>query len=231
MSAYTENTMKPVLKNELLVLVPESPEDEAAIAVWKSGRDGHVLALLGNSGTGAAVKFLGPREDVCREPINVTSRHPDPQIKLIGNFADTPFELDGERYGSVEGFWQGLRFPERSADRRRIAELSGSAAKRAGEGQPYGATVKYRGEEVPVGTWGHWQWMHRACHAKFTQNYEAMSALMATGERPLVHKVRKDSRTIPGVIMADIWMRIRATIQAGGQRAAKEEETESDADE
>lgn len=207
--------MRTLLRSDVLVLIPESPDDEAAIAAWRAGRDNHVLALLSDGGTGAAMKFLGPREHVCREPINVTSTHPDPAIQLIGNFAATPFVLDGERYASVEGFWQGLRFPEGSADRRRIAQLAGSAAKRAGEDEPYGATVRHRGHDVAVGTWHHWQLMERACRAKFTQHAEAMSALVATGERPLVHKVRKDSRTIPGAIMAEIWMRTRAAILAG----------------
>ncbi|MEY4566398.1 MAG: hypothetical protein RLY14_1368, partial [Planctomycetota bacterium] len=30
-----------------------------------------------------------------------------------------------------------------------------------------------------------------------------------TGKRPLTHITNKDSRNIPGVIMAEIWMKIR----------------------
>jgi predicted NAD-dependent protein-ADP-ribosyltransferase YbiA (DUF1768 family) len=51
--------------------------------------------------------------------------------------------------------------------------------------------------------------MRRACEAKFAQHEGARTALLDTGERWLTHRVRKDSRTIPGAIMADIWMRIR----------------------
>ena len=36
-----------------------------------------------------------------------------------------------------------------------------------------------------------------------------IAVLLSTGERPLMHRTRRDSRTIPGVVMADIWMRIR----------------------
>ena len=201
--------MKVVVKSDMLVLVPESPEETAALGEWKAGREGYVLSLLHNAGQGATVRFLGPREDVCREPINVTSRHPDPQIQLIGNLAATPFELDGIGYGSVEGFWQSLKY-DAPGERLRVAALSGHEAKQAGWAVEYGATVKYLGEEFAVGTWAHWQLMAKACAAKFEQCFEARSALIATGERPLVHKVRKDSRTIPGVVMADIWTRIRA---------------------
>ncbi len=201
--------MKVIVKPELLVLVPETAEETTALGEWKAGREGYVLGLVANAGAGATVRFLGPRADVCREPINVTSRHPDPQVQLIGNLAETPFELDGERYASVEGFWQALKF-ESESDRRRVGGLSRSEAKRAGYAVEYGATVTCRGQAVPVGTWAHWQLMAAACAAKFEQCYEARSALIATGERPLIHKVRKDSKTIPGAIMAEIWMRIRA---------------------
>ena len=37
--------------------------------------------------------------------------------------------------------------------------------------------------------------------------------LHAPTQRGLTHTMRKDSRTIPGVIMADIWMRIRARMR------------------
>jgi predicted NAD-dependent protein-ADP-ribosyltransferase YbiA (DUF1768 family) len=56
--------------------------------------------------------------------------------------------------------------------------------------------------------------MTRACRAKFTQHAEAMAALLGTGERPLVHRMRRDSRTIPGAVMAEIWMKLRAELRA-----------------
>jgi hypothetical protein len=55
--------------------------------------------------------------------------------------------------------------------------------------------------------------MRRACEAKLAQNDDARAALLATGERPLVHRVRHDSRSIPGVVMADIWMALRARLR------------------
>jgi predicted NAD-dependent protein-ADP-ribosyltransferase YbiA (DUF1768 family) len=56
--------------------------------------------------------------------------------------------------------------------------------------------------------------MRRACLAKFTQNADAATALRATGERPLIHVVRRDSRTIPGVVMAAIWMDLRGGLRS-----------------
>jgi predicted NAD-dependent protein-ADP-ribosyltransferase YbiA (DUF1768 family) len=55
--------------------------------------------------------------------------------------------------------------------------------------------------------------MERACWAKFSQNEDAREALLTTGERPLAHVMRHDSTTIPGAIMAQIWMRIRRRLR------------------
>jgi predicted NAD-dependent protein-ADP-ribosyltransferase YbiA (DUF1768 family) len=204
--------MKTLLQPDTLVLVPENEEERAALAAWKAAHDGFAFVTIENSGSGATLTALGPRAEACREPINVTSSSPDP-IRLIANFAPTPFELDGERYACVEAFWQSLRFP--LAERPRIAALSGSEAKQESEKQPYGSHVVYRGQPIAVGTWDHWQLMRRACAAKFEQNENARVALLATGERPLVHRVRRDSRSIPGVIMAEIWMELRARLRQG----------------
>lgn len=203
-------SVKTLMQPDHLVLVPESEDERAALASWRDQHDGFAFALLPNRGTGAAFTALGPRDEACREPINVTSTSPDP-IRLIANFAPTPFEFDGIRYACVEAFWQSLRF--RDEERARIAVMDGPAAKTESERQPYGETVVYRGRAIPVGTHEHWQLMRRACRAKFEQNADARAALLGTGERPLIHVVRRDSRTIPGVIMADIWMRIRAGLR------------------
>jgi predicted NAD-dependent protein-ADP-ribosyltransferase YbiA (DUF1768 family) len=200
--------MKTVFKSERLVLVPENAEEAEQLASWKRAAMGQVLTLDDNVGSGVSLKPLGLQLDVCREPINVTSQHPDEAIRLIANFADTPFMLDGLAYESVESFWQGLKATD-PMERRRIAALPGSRAKSDKSIPKYDATFQYGGATIVVGTWDHWQLMKRACTAKFQQNVAAQDALVATGHRPLAHKVRRDSKVIPGVIMADIWMSIR----------------------
>jgi len=213
--------MKTLLKPDGVVLIPETDDERAALAAWKSAHDDFVFALIENQGVGAMLNALGPREEAIREPINVWSGSRDPQIALIANFAGTPFELDGMRYASVESFWQSLRFPQ--AERSRIAAYDGARAKHESEKQPYGTQILYGGVEIPVGSHGHWRLMKRACYAKFAQNADARAALLATGTRPLEHKVRHDSHTIPGVIMADIWMAIRQTLRNSGKADAEED--------
>jgi predicted NAD-dependent protein-ADP-ribosyltransferase YbiA (DUF1768 family) len=174
-----------------------------------------VLRVRSSDSPSLELHDLGERTDACRETINVVSDSPDQVARLISNFAATPFKLDGHRYQSVESFWQGLKFSSEE-DRLRMAQLDGPHARAEGEQQGYGATINYRGEEIPVGTAAHWRLMEKACRAKFDQNPEARTALLATGERPLIHVVRRDSKTVPGVIMAQIWMRIRKRLRTAG---------------
>jgi len=200
--------MNVLLKEKHLIVIPENEAESRALAAWRMGHAGHVFTMEPGRGSGVALSDLGPREEACNLPISVWSKSPDPSIQLISNFAATPFALDGQTYASVEAFWQGLKF-ENAAERLRVAALVGREAKRAGNMKPYETAVSHDGRLIPVGTWQHWELMERACRAKFTQNAHARAALLATGKRPLVHRLRRDSRDIPGVIMAEIWMRIR----------------------
>lgn len=203
--------MKVVLKDALVVVIAETDDEAAGLARWKAAHGDHVLLARADALPGAValeLHDLGRRAEACREPINVVSSSPDPAVRLISNLATTPFELDGRRYRSVESFWQGLKFPS-DAERARIADSDGPRALSEGSRQGYGRTIVYEGAEIPVGTHEHWRLMERACAAKFEQNGDARAALIATGERPLVHIVKRDSRSIPGVIMAQIWMRVR----------------------
>jgi predicted NAD-dependent protein-ADP-ribosyltransferase YbiA (DUF1768 family) len=211
--------VKALLKPNVIALAPDAPEEIDTLAQWCADHDTFVFALSENSSRGGALITLGPRAEACREPINVVSSAPSP-ICLIANFAATPFELDGMRYACVEAFWQSLRFP--LSERARIAAMPGPQAKQASQAQPYGSHVIYNEKEIPVGTWEHWQLMRRACCAKFEQNEDARSALLATGERPIVHRVRRDSRTIPGVIMAEIWMSLRAHFRSAASAASSQ---------
>jgi predicted NAD-dependent protein-ADP-ribosyltransferase YbiA (DUF1768 family) len=215
--------MKVILKSRVVILVPESEEEQANVESWKTTQQGHVLGVTQNTGAGLTLTDLGPREDACNIPINVSSMSRHPADKFISNFARAPFILDGREYQSVEGFWQGLKF-EKESDRRRVAQLVGGEARRAGQECEYGDTITYEGLAIPVGAWKHWELMERACWAKFTQSEEARAALLSTGERPLQHRMRRDSKTIPGAIMAEIWMRIRRKLRNQEEVAESEEE-------
>lgn len=203
--------MRVIIKTGRLIVVAETDDERVELAAFESAARGHVFRLdMGGDG-GLSLSDLGAEDAACREPINVTSLSADPRIAILGNFAPTPFTLDGRKYESIESFWQGLKF-EADSERARIAALDGRRAKTEGSAVPQPASFEYEGETITAGTWRHWALMERANRAKFTQNGYAAEALLATGNRPLVHIVRPDSKTIPGVIMAQIWMRIRTAL-------------------
>ena len=204
--------MRVVLKPGVVAIAPENEAERDAFLAWRAAAAGHVFAFDGGSDKGAALLDLGLREEACREPINIVYTETDPRFRPISNLAHAPFRLDGRDYASVEGFWQGLRFSE-SAARARVAHLWGLEARHSGSKLPRAATFTYAGETYATGGPGHHTLMRRACEAKFAQNAEARDALLATGERPLTHRVPRDSATIPGALMADIWMRIRHAIR------------------
>lgn len=200
------------LKNDLAAIIPESPEDLSALRQWAAALKNHVFVLAEGEGQACRLIDLGPRDEACRKPINITSRSTDEGHRLISNLAHTPFNLDGHDFASIEGFWQGLKFPD-EAVRRSIAKLHGHEARLAGSPAETHDNFLYQGQQVRVGTWDHWKLMERACEAKFKQHAEAKAALLATGSRPLTHKTGRDSHNIPAVIMADIWMSIRDRIR------------------
>ena len=199
------------LKDKLLIVTAETDEEQQAVSEFASRMNGRAFALFHQDPRTFRLTDLGPMAEACREPINISSRSPDPAVQLISNFAQTPFELDGQPYASVEAFWQGLKFPD-AARRRQIAAFHGQEARQAGFEAPDSVTVEYAGQDVRVGTYDHWRLMSKACWAKFNQHEGARRALLGTGERPLQHKTRRDSRSIPGVIMADIWMKVRRSL-------------------
>jgi predicted NAD-dependent protein-ADP-ribosyltransferase YbiA (DUF1768 family) len=194
------------LRKDVLVIEPAG-EEAGPLRDWLAAHVGKVFWLRESKDKTLIFHSLGDRADACREPLNITSRSRG-SLNLISNFAATPFVLDEQGYASIEGFWQGLKFPA-DDDRRRLAGLAGSEAKDAGYYAPPADHIIYLGQDVRVGTWDHWRLMERACSAKFEQHAAAREALLSTGTRPLVHQTKPDSRSIPGVIMADIWMRLR----------------------
>lgn len=202
--------MKLTFQNDVIGLGAET-ETEREICALLAAADGHVFRLHCTSERGFAFAEIGPEADARREPLNIT-RSVAPRFAAISNLAHTPFDIDGERYASIEGFWQGLKFTDHQS-RRAIARLSGVDAKAAGDcaGQPL--FITHGDRSIAAGSPEHWALMRAACHAKFTQHAIAREALLATGERWLTHKVRKDSRTIPGVIMAEIWMALRRQLR------------------
>lgn len=202
--------MKISFQNNVIGLSAETAE-EREFCKLLGAVDGYVFKLNAATERGMSFSEIGPEDDARRAPLNIV-RSIAPIFAPISNLAHTPFVLDGLNYASIEGFWQGLKTVD-PAQRRALARLSGAEAKKKGSSLDQPSRFDYGGVDIAAGSPEHWDLMRMACEAKFTQNRDARAALLATGERWLTHKARRDSRTIPGAIMADIWMRLRARLK------------------
>ncbi|MEK7465702.1 MAG: hypothetical protein AAB631_02915 [Patescibacteria group bacterium] len=138
--------------------------------------------------------------------------------RFLSNFWPSFFVLDDEELSSVEGFIQGIKFPE--------GDLNRSAAFRSvmGEAKKFSekAERKYvwwKGEEIPYGSVEHHALIERAIRAKFGQNSELRYALQETKNLVLINQVLASGETsLPAPVFCDILTRIRAEYKLAGAR-------------
>ncbi len=95
----------------------------------------------------------------------LSKRH---ELGLLSNFAPTPFTYRGQRYASLEGFWQMMLYPESPTDERarfpglkwehtrdQVAQMTAFEAKQAGTLAEHNMTtmqidwVTFEGKKMP----------------------------------------------------------------------------------
>lgn len=156
------------------------------------------------------------------------------ELGLLSNFAETPFLLDGQRYQSLEGFWQSLKLPEDHDDPRMryeefrsfpvsrvsLQKMVGFSAKRYGSRASeimdrHGIDwVSYRGKRFPYRSYektgDFYKLIRRAMQAKFDQNPAVRQLLASTGQLRLQADHHQSRFDPPAWSYQDIWMEIRA---------------------
>jgi len=161
--------------------------------------------------------------------LNIASYSDDWRSRLLSTFARTPFELQlgakTVRCESVEGFWQGLKWPEHSSERLRVFGLWGLEAKLAGTGAPAG-DIDIGGRRVARGSPAHHALAEQAMRAKLEQNADVEAALRATVGLRLTHDLIDehgapvpDSLTLPKAVFVEIWTRLRDELVSRGTAA------------
>jgi predicted NAD-dependent protein-ADP-ribosyltransferase YbiA (DUF1768 family) len=157
------------------------------------------------------------------------------ELGLLSNFAATPFTLDGERYASLEGFWQMMMYPEGPDDprarfpglewkytRAQVAAMTAFEAKAAGDlawanMKKMGINwVTYRGRRMDyyVPDKGeHYALIVRATKAKIEQNPEVRKVLLATGDLKLRPDHHQPADAPPSWRYFDIYMELRGTMR------------------
>lgn len=153
------------------------------------------------------------------------------ELGLLSNFAATPFELDGQRYASLEGFWQMMMYPEGPDDpravypglewthtRAEVAAMTAFEAKKAGDlawanMKRMGINwVTYRGLKMDyyVADKGpHYGLIVRGMRAKLEQNPEVKRVLLATGDLKLRPDHDQPADAPPSWKYYEIWTDLR----------------------
>ncbi len=126
--------------------------------------------------------------------INVSSGSEEKVARKLSNFSKDGFVIDGIKMASVEGFVQGIKFPEFPIEdiRRDIAfRLAGKEAKKiGGEAAKFEQEfVWWKGKKIIYGSTEHYALNERAIRAKFEQNPEAMAALLSTKGKKITHEL------------------------------------------
>ncbi len=119
--------------------------------------------------------------------LNISAVSDDWRGVALSNFVLSPFILEGRLFASVEGFIQGIKFPEQDPRRERAFTLSAWDAKKLG-GEAGLEGVYWRGECLPYGSERHHQLIASAIRARILQSEGLRQALISTQGLVLVHE-------------------------------------------
>ena len=161
----------------------------------------------------------------------LSKRH---ELGILSNFAATPFAYRGQKYASVEGFWQMMLYPEGRDDqramaagitwphtRREVSQMTAFEAKNAGDlafknMQKMGIDwVTFEGRRMTY--WSktkgeHYRLILDVMRAKLAQNPKVREVLLSTGDL----KLRPDHYQEEGAPAEwryfDIWMQLRGEL-------------------
>jgi len=157
------------------------------------------------------------------------------ELGLLSNFAATPFTFHGQRYASLEGFWQMMKYPEGPDDprakfpgvqwnytREQVAQLTSFDAKHAGDlgeknMQAMGITwVTFEGRRMeykPKTPGEHYHLIVEATREKVRQNPEVKKVLLSTGDLILKPDHHQEPDAPAAWHYFDILMQIRAELR------------------
>jgi predicted NAD-dependent protein-ADP-ribosyltransferase YbiA (DUF1768 family) len=162
----------------------------------------------------------------------LSKRH---ELGLLSNFAPTPFVFHGQRYASLEGFWQMMKYPEGPDDprakfsglewkytREQVAQMVAFEANHAGALASDNMSrmkitwVSFEGkrfEYKPAVPGEHYKLIVEATWEKVKQNPEVKKVLLSTGDLILKPDHRQESNAPAAWQYFDILMQIRNELQ------------------
>lgn len=118
--------------------------------------------------------------------LNISSGSLDPRARIISDRSRTVFSLGGEKFASMEGFKQAIKFPEGHPLRKVASGLAGKAAAQTGK---YAKKTRYHhweGRQIVFRSPEYYALIEKAYRARFNQSRRAMSALRDTKGMKLI---------------------------------------------
>ena len=116
----------------------------------------------------------------------------------LSNFSPHPFEIDGIKVNSMEGFLQGLKF-ESPDMQEYVCSLVGFAAKRKGRNKNWqqSQTLYWRGNPIKRSSQEYQDLLDRA-YTEMYKNTKFKAALEASGNANLTHSIgrSKENETV-----------------------------------
>ena len=163
----------------------------------------------------------------------LSKRH---ELGVLSNFAPTPFTFRGQRYASLEGFWQMMLYPEGPNDprttfpgldwrftREQVAQMSSFEAKNAGTLAEANMSkmgiswVTFEGRRLeyrPKVAGDHYALIVEATREKVRQNPDVARVLLATGDLILKPDHHQEPDAPDAWRYFEILTRIRSELQS-----------------
>jgi predicted NAD-dependent protein-ADP-ribosyltransferase YbiA (DUF1768 family) len=153
--------------------------------------------------------------------LNVSSASTDWRGLALSNFGLSPFVLDGMLFASVEGFIQGIKFPEGDPKREAAFASSGWPVKHLGDTADHSGAY-WGGVCLPYGSPDHHRLIERAIRARIAQSKGLQETLKSTADTILIHdtgaSAASPTTSLPASVFCRILTEIRAELLAGAKR-------------
>lgn len=151
------------------------------------------------------------------------------ELGILSNFAATPFYVEGKSYGSMEGYWQAMKYPTKPSDERwhlakwphtrsEVAQMTAFKAKRAGDFASKvmkknkidwvsfnGVKMPYREKKKGL----FYKMILMGMTAKFEQNPKVVQTLCSTKNLELLPDHSQGKNPPPAWRYHEIWMELR----------------------
>jgi predicted NAD-dependent protein-ADP-ribosyltransferase YbiA (DUF1768 family) len=145
--------------------------------------------------------------------VNISSTSTDWRGLALSNFGLSPFVLDGRLFASVEGFIQGIKFPEGDPRRATAFASSGWAAKRLGDTADRTGAY-WSGVRLPYGSPDHHRLIERGVRARIAQSVGLQEALRSTADATLIHDTGSGAESPTTSLPASVFCRILTEIRS-----------------